>query len=64
TLRGFTVGFHTELYPQFVRDMTGWLTSGAVVFDETVVDGIDHAVEAFDALMAGANVGKMVVRIC
>ncbi|MCG2799395.1 MAG: NADP-dependent oxidoreductase [Cellulomonas sp.] len=63
TLRGFTVGFHTELYADFVRDMSGWLASGAVVFDETVVDGIDHAVEAFDALMAGANVGKMVVRI-
>lgn len=63
TLRGFTVGSHTELYGDFLRDMSGWLAAGEVVFDETVVDGIEHALDAFDALMAGANVGKMVVRI-
>jgi NADPH-dependent curcumin reductase CurA len=62
-LRGFAVGDHFGQFSDFVRDMTGWFASGAVVFDETVVDGIDHAVEAFDSLMAGGNTGKMVVRI-
>jgi len=63
TLRGFTVGGWFHRLPDFVADMTGWLTSGQVVFDETVVEGIDHAVDGFLDLMRGGNTGKMVVRV-
>jgi NADPH-dependent curcumin reductase CurA len=28
-----------------------------------VVDGIDHAVDAFLGMMRGENIGKMIVRI-
>ncbi|WDF33097.1 NADP-dependent oxidoreductase [Arthrobacter agilis] len=62
-LEGFIVGQHQDLQPEFAEKMTGWLTDGSVVFDETVVDGIDHAVEAFLTMMAGGNTGKMLVRI-
>ena len=43
--------------------MTGWFRDGKIVFDETVVDGIDNAVDAFLGLMRGENTGKMVVRV-
>jgi len=62
TLRGFTVGNFTQHFPAFSAAMAGWLTTGDVVFDETVVDGIDHAVDAFLGLLRGENTGKMVVR--
>lgn len=50
-------------YKEFISKVGPWVASGDVVFDETVVDGIDNAVDAFLDLMRGANVGKMVVRI-
>ncbi|MGV8972604.1 MAG: NADP-dependent oxidoreductase [Rhodoglobus sp.] len=62
TLQGFTVGGYGQHFEAFARDMARWLTSGAVVFDETVVHGIDHAVDALLGLMRGENTGKMVVR--
>ncbi|KFF59869.1 NADP-dependent oxidoreductase [Cryobacterium sp. MLB-32] len=62
TLKGFIVGNYVHHFPDFSADMAGWLASGDVVFDETVVDGIDHAVEAFLGLLRGENTGKMVVR--
>ncbi|HEY0216021.1 MAG TPA: NADP-dependent oxidoreductase [Cellulomonas sp.] len=62
TLRGFTLSDHTELYGEFTRDMGRWFGEGRIQFDETVVDGIDHAVDAFVDQMRGANIGKMVVR--
>lgn len=62
TLRGFTLGDHMELYGEFARDMGRWIADGSVVFDETVVDGVDHAVDAFLDLLRGGNTGKMVVR--
>jgi NADPH-dependent curcumin reductase CurA len=34
-----------------------------VTFRETVVEGIDHAVEAFRGMLRGENTGKMIVTI-
>lgn len=62
TLTGFTIGSHTGFAPEFQAAMAGWLAAGDVVFDETVVEGIDNTLDAFLDLMRGANIGKMVVR--
>nr|WP_246315017.1 NADP-dependent oxidoreductase [Kineococcus aurantiacus] len=63
TLRGFIVGDHAELSAEFGEKVAGWFTAGQVVFDETVVDGIENSVEAFLTMMRGGNTGKMVVRV-
>ena len=63
TLQGFIVGKYTQLYPAFVAEMTAWLAAGDIVFDETVADGIEHAVDAFGTLMRGGNTGKMLVSV-
>ncbi|MEV4540983.1 NADP-dependent oxidoreductase [Micromonospora echinaurantiaca] len=63
TLRGFLVGDHGALRGQFVREMSGWLRDGSIGYDETVVDGIGHAPEAFLGLLRGENLGKMLVRV-
>lgn len=63
TLRGFTIGGYLDHAAEFSRLMTGWFAEGKIAYDETVVDGIDHAVDALLAMMRGANTGKMLVRI-
>ncbi|MEW2377785.1 NADP-dependent oxidoreductase [Micromonospora sp. NPDC047812] len=63
TLRGFLVGDHNHLRDEFVREMAGWLRDGKVSYDETVVDGIENAPEAFLGLLRGENLGKMLVRV-
>ncbi|KAB1156435.1 NADP-dependent oxidoreductase [Micromonospora sp. AMSO12t] len=63
TLRGFLVGDHGHLRDEFVREMAGWLRDGRVSYDETVVDGIENAPEAFLGLLRGENLGKMLVRV-
>ncbi|QTV80350.1 NADP-dependent oxidoreductase [Microbacterium sp. NIBRBAC000506063] len=62
-LQGFIVSDHGDLAPEFEEKMTGWLTTGQVAYDETIVDGIDNAVDAFLGMMRGENTGKMLVRI-
>lgn len=61
-IQGFTIGGYLHLAPEFNRRMTEWFTAGSIAHDETVVEGIDHAVDAFLDMMRGANTGKMVVR--
>ena len=63
SLRGFIVGDHPDLRPEFVSAVSGWLRDGQLVARETVVDGLDSAVDAFRALLSGGNTGKMVVRL-
>lgn len=63
TLRGFIVTDHADRFPDFAREVGGWLREGRIRFRETVVEGIEHAPEAFIGLLRGENLGKMVVRL-
>jgi NADPH-dependent curcumin reductase CurA len=62
-LKGFLVTDHNDRYPDFLRDMGGWIRDGKVTFEETVFDGVDNAVDAFLAMLRGGNLGKMIVRL-
>lgn len=63
TLTGFTLAAYLHLAPQFQRDIGPAFAAGQVAFDETIVDGIENAPDAFLAMMRGANTGKMLVRV-
>lgn len=63
TLRGFIVSSHADMRPAFLRDMADWISSGKLKFDETVMDGIEKAPDAFMGLFTGANTGKMLVKL-
>ncbi|QAV71052.1 NADP-dependent oxidoreductase [Salinibacterium sp. UTAS2018] len=63
TIKGFTMGSYFHLAPEFGAAMQGWLGEGKIVFDETITDGIDNALDAFNGMMSGANIGKALVRI-
>jgi NADPH-dependent curcumin reductase CurA len=63
TLRGFIVSDHMDRYDDFVREVGGWIRDGRLTFEETVLSGIENAVEAFLAMLRGANTGKMLVRL-
>ncbi|MEU5878845.1 NADP-dependent oxidoreductase [Spirillospora sp. NPDC047279] len=63
TLRGFLVGDHLDLAPEYARFAAALLSDGRLRNEATVVEGIDNAVEAFLGLLRGANTGKMLVRL-
>ncbi|MFF2557571.1 NADP-dependent oxidoreductase [Nocardia sp. NPDC058058] len=62
-LRGMNVTDHLHQAPEWIGQAAGWLADGALRAEETVVDGIDQALDAFTAMMSGANTGKMLVRL-
>ena len=62
-LRGFIVRDHEDLRPEFEKQVANWLRTGELVSKQTVVDGLENAVDAFIGLLSGANVGKMLVRL-
>ena len=62
-LRGFIVSTHADMQADFIRDMATWIPAGQMKFEETVMEGIDAAPDAFMGLFTGKNRGKMLVKI-
>jgi NADPH-dependent curcumin reductase CurA len=62
-MQGFIVTQFLGLRDQFVADMAGWIADGRLTWQETVIEGVDNAPAAFLGLFAGANTGKMLVKL-
>ncbi len=63
TLRGFIVTDHFDRMKEFQEQMSSWIREGRVKWKETVVEGIEHAPQAFIGLFKGDNLGKMLVKV-
>jgi NADPH-dependent curcumin reductase CurA len=61
TMKGLIVSDSLDRQAAFEREVGGYLKAGTLKHKETVVKGIDRAVDAFIGLFHGQNVGKMVV---
>ncbi|GGU57356.1 NADP-dependent oxidoreductase [Streptomyces albospinus] len=62
-LQGLLVSDHSALRPQFVEEVSAWIRSGDLKYDETKVQGIENGAEAFLGLLRGDNTGKMIVSL-
>ncbi|HWM35553.1 MAG TPA: NADP-dependent oxidoreductase [Streptomyces sp.] len=62
-LQGLLVMDHTDLMPKFFEEVSGWIRSGELQYRETVVEGMEHAADAFLGLLKGENTGKMIVSL-
>lgn len=62
-LQGFIVSSHSDMAPAFQSDMVAWINAGKMRWQETILDGIERAPEAFMQLFTGDNLGKMLVRL-
>jgi NADPH-dependent curcumin reductase CurA len=63
TLRGFIVTDHSARLPDMIGEVGGWLRAGKIRHEETVVSGIEHAVDAFLGMLRGENTGKTIVAL-
>jgi NADPH-dependent curcumin reductase CurA len=62
-MEGFVASDFPHLNAQFVDDMTGWLKSGRIKYQETVLDGFERAPEGLIGLFSGKNSGKMLIKV-
>ncbi len=63
TLQGFVLQDYLQYADEFRAEIAPLVMDGTIKDDETVVEGLDQAIEAFLGLFEGKNTGKMVVRI-
>jgi NADPH-dependent curcumin reductase CurA len=63
TMRGMLVTSYLDRFPEWIGRAGGWLRDGSLRSAETVVDGLEAAPGALLGVLAGANTGKMLVRL-
>jgi NADPH-dependent curcumin reductase CurA len=63
TLRGFIVTDHAARLKDLIGEVAPLVRDGRIAFRETVVEGLENAPTAFQGLLRGDNVGKMLVRL-
>lgn len=63
TIRGFIVSDWLGQMPEFLEEVRPYLRDGRLRAKETVIEGLEHAPQAFIGLMRGENIGKMVVKL-
>jgi NADPH-dependent curcumin reductase CurA len=63
TMKGLLVRDWLDRRASFENEVGGYFRAGKLRNKETVLTGIENAVDAFLGLFAGKNVGKMIVRL-
>jgi len=63
TMKGLIVRDWLGSQAEFEKEVGGYFRAGKLKNKETVVEGIEQAVDAFIGLFAGENIGKMVVKL-
>jgi NADPH-dependent curcumin reductase CurA len=63
SIRGFIVLDHFDLMRDFLAEVGAWVRSGELRYRETIVEGIEKMPSAFNGLLAGDNIGKMLVKV-
>ncbi len=63
TVRGFIVTDLAPKYPNAHAELAVWYRDGKIKYREDVVEGLEHAPEAFFGLLQGKNFGKLVIKV-
>ena len=62
-LQGFIYTDYLSKLGDFYRDMGAMMATGQLKSRDTVVEGLDQTLSAFQGLFTGANTGKMLVKL-
>jgi len=63
TMRGFVLSDHRDLWPRATQALAEAYAAGRLHYRETIAEGLENAPQAFIDMLAGANVGKQLVRL-
>ncbi len=63
TFRGFIVWDFVSQFPDFLRDMSGWLRDGHIKYRQDITNGLENAPRELIGLLRGENFGKKLIRV-
>jgi NADPH-dependent curcumin reductase len=61
--QGFVIFDHVARFDEVIGQLAAWIRDGSLRYREQVLDGLDAAPAALEALYRGDNSGKMIIRL-
>ena len=62
-VEGLLVSDYVDRYGEALQELHAWVHAGRLKYRERITDGIENAPQAFMEMLAGANIGKQLVRV-
>lgn len=62
-IKGFISSDYNDRMDEGMEALTKWLNEGKIKYEETIVEGLENAPDAFLGLFRGDNIGKQLVKI-
>ena len=62
-VKGFIVSDHLDMFPAGAEYLGKLFGEGKLKYDETIVEGFEHALDALHQLFSGDNTGKLLVHV-
>jgi hypothetical protein len=62
-VQGFIVTDRWDRFPDFIKEVGGYIRDGKIKYQESITDGLENAPSAFIGLLRGENFGKQLVRV-
>jgi NADPH-dependent curcumin reductase CurA len=63
SMRGLLVADYMDRFPQAAQEMSGWLRTGQLRFDEHIEYGIENCLSTFLRLFSGDKEGKLLLKL-
>jgi NADPH-dependent curcumin reductase CurA len=63
TLRGFVIGDWFAKMPEFLAAAGPWVRGGKIKYREEIVEGLERAPAAFQAMLKAETFGKVIVKL-
>ena len=63
TLRGFVIGDWFAKMPQFLAEAGQWVRDGKLKYREEIIEGLEHAPAALQAMLRAETFGKVIVKL-
>ncbi len=54
---------HAYRYGEAIEYLAGLIAEGKITYHETILNGLENAVEAHNMLYAGDNTGKLLLKV-
>ena len=62
-IQGFIVTDYENRTQEFYQNMRKWIAEDKITWEETIINGLENAPEAFISLFTGDKIGKIVVKV-
>jgi NADPH-dependent curcumin reductase CurA len=63
TVQGFTMRDYMHRVPEALSALAEGLQDGSLIFRQHILDGLDCFPDGFEMLLAGANQGKLLIKV-